>query len=38
MRTESAVDFPGKYRLHVAFTVSDLEASKRWHVGCVHSE
>ncbi len=31
MSTESAVDFPGKYRLHVALTVSDLEASKRFY-------
>jgi catechol 2,3-dioxygenase-like lactoylglutathione lyase family enzyme len=31
MRTESAVDFPGKYRLHVALTVSDLQASKRFY-------
>ena len=31
MNTESAVDFPGKCRLHVALTVSDLEASKRFY-------
>ena len=31
MSTESAVDFPGKHRLHVALTVSDLEASKRFY-------
>lgn len=31
MSTESAVDFPGKCRLHVALTVSDLEASKRFY-------
>jgi catechol 2,3-dioxygenase-like lactoylglutathione lyase family enzyme len=32
MTSESAVDFPGKYRLHVALTVADLEASKRFYV------
>ncbi|WP_339735565.1 ArsI/CadI family heavy metal resistance metalloenzyme [uncultured Gimesia sp.] len=31
MSTKSAVEFPGKYRLHVALTVSDLEASKRFY-------
>lgn len=30
MNTESAVEFPGRYRLHVALTVSELEASKRF--------
>ena len=28
---QSAVDFPGDYRLHVALNVSDLEASKRFY-------
>ena len=31
MNTESAVDFPGNRRLHVALTVSDLERSKRFY-------
>ena len=31
MKTQSAVDFPGKYRLHVALTVSNLERSKRFY-------
>ncbi len=31
MKTESAVAFPGSCRLHVALTVSDLEASKRFY-------
>ena len=31
MSTESAVDFPGKYRLHVALTVTNLEESKRFY-------
>jgi catechol 2,3-dioxygenase-like lactoylglutathione lyase family enzyme len=31
MSTESAVDFPGKYRLHVALTVANLEESKRFY-------
>ena len=31
MSTEFAVDFPGKYRLHVALTVSNLEKSKRFY-------
>lgn len=31
MKTESAVEFPGNFRLHVALTVSDLQASKRFY-------
>lgn len=31
MSTQSAVEFPGQYRLHVALNVSDLEASKRFY-------
>jgi len=31
MNTESAVEFTGNCRLHVALTVSDLEASKRFY-------
>ena len=31
MSTQSAVDFPGNYRLHVALNVSDLETSKRFY-------
>lgn len=31
MNTESAVDFPGNLRLHVALTVSDIEKSKRFY-------
>jgi len=31
MNNESAVDFPGNYRLHVALNVSDLEKSKRFY-------
>lgn len=31
MTKESAIDFPGNCRLHVALTVSDLEASKRFY-------
>jgi catechol 2,3-dioxygenase-like lactoylglutathione lyase family enzyme len=31
MSTESAVAFPGNFRLHVALTVSDLEASKQFY-------
>ena len=31
MNTDSAVDFPGNRRLHVALTVSDLERSKRFY-------
>jgi catechol 2,3-dioxygenase-like lactoylglutathione lyase family enzyme len=31
MKTQSAVDFPGRYRLHVALTVSDLDQSKRFY-------
>lgn len=31
MNNEPAVEFPGKFRLHVALTVSDLEASKRFY-------
>lgn len=31
MNNESVVEFPGNYRLHVALTVSDLEASKRFY-------
>lgn len=31
MKTESAVDFPGKRRLHLALTVSDLERSTRFY-------
>ena len=31
MSSESAVEFPGKQRLHIALTVSDIEASKRFY-------
>lgn len=31
MNYESAVQFPGKYRLHVALNVSNLEASKQFY-------
>lgn len=31
MTTQSAVNFPGQYRLHVALTVSNLEASKQFY-------
>ncbi|QDU47315.1 Cadmium-induced protein CadI [Symmachiella dynata] len=31
MTNESAVDFPGNYRLHVALTVSNLEKSKHFY-------
>lgn len=31
MTTESAVDFPGNYRLHVALSVRDIETSKRFY-------
>lgn len=31
MNMESAVDFPGKCRLHVALSVLNLEASKRFY-------
>lgn len=31
MKQESAVDFPGNYRLHVALTVSNLEHSKQFY-------
>ena len=31
MRTESAVEFPGEYRLHVALTVTNLKKSKRFY-------
>ncbi len=31
MSTESAVDFHGKYRLHVALTVTNLEESKHFY-------
>ena len=31
MSTESAVDFPGQFRLHVALNVSNVEASKRFY-------
>lgn len=31
MKTESAVEFAGNCRLHVALTVSNLEASKRFY-------
>lgn len=31
MTTQSAVEFPGNTRLHVALTVSDLEASKKFY-------
>lgn len=31
MKTQSAVNFPGQYRLHIALTVSDLERSKRFY-------
>ena len=31
MSAKSAVDFPGKFRLHIALTVSDLEAPKRFY-------
>lgn len=31
MTTDSAVEFPGRYRLHVALTVSDLEQAKRFY-------
>lgn len=31
MNTQSAVNFPGQYRLHVALNVSDLEASKQFY-------
>jgi len=31
MKQESAVDFPGNYRLHVALTVANLEQSKQFY-------
>lgn len=31
MKTETAVEFPGNHRLHVALTISDLERSKRFY-------
>ena len=31
MTTQSAIDFPGNCRLHVALTVSNLESSKRFY-------
>lgn len=31
MTNESAADFPGNYRLHVALAVRDVEASKRFY-------
>jgi catechol 2,3-dioxygenase-like lactoylglutathione lyase family enzyme len=31
MNTDSAVEFPGSCRLHVALTVSDLDKSKRFY-------
>ena len=31
MTNESAVDFPGQYRLHVALNVANLEASTRFY-------
>ena len=31
MNQESAVDFPGNYRLHIALNVSDLEKSKAFY-------
>lgn len=31
MSTQSAVDFPGQFRLHVALNVSNVEASKRFY-------
>ncbi|MCG8583321.1 MAG: VOC family protein [Pirellulales bacterium] len=31
MKSESAVDFPGKHRLHVALTVSNLERSVEFY-------
>tara|TARA_R110001592_G_scaffold360963_2_gene670447 strand:- start:22092 stop:22586 length:495 start_codon:yes stop_codon:yes gene_type:complete len=31
MKNESAVEFPGNYRLHVALTVSNLEESKQFY-------
>ncbi len=31
MKSESAVDFPGQFRLHVALTVSSLEKSKHFY-------
>lgn len=31
MKSESAVEFPGSYRLHVALNVSDLIKSKRFY-------
>ncbi|MEM6689977.1 MAG: ArsI/CadI family heavy metal resistance metalloenzyme [Planctomycetota bacterium] len=31
MTDQSAVDFPGQYRLHVALNVSNLETSKRFY-------
>ena len=31
MKSESAVDFPGQFRLHVALTVSNLEKSKHFY-------
>lgn len=31
MNNESAVDFPGNYRLHIALNVSDLEKSKEFY-------
>lgn len=31
MSSDSAVEFPGKYRLHVAMNVSGLERSKRFY-------
>lgn len=31
MTTQSAVDFPGNYRMHIALNVSDVESSKRFY-------
>jgi len=31
MHTQSAVNFPGRYRIHVALSVSNLEHSKRFY-------
>ena len=30
MKNESAVDFPGRHRIHVALNVKDLAASRRF--------